>query len=111
MKSSHWAKQFQQKAFLINCAQIMNKGKKKPNTPELHYIRGPTKSPPTPMQIGASGKTVQKKRHNLTGHNSPVGVGKKTFFTWSVSDVFAVNYEQFLISRCFEQHFYHTSSG
>ena len=53
-------------------------GKKKPNTPELHYIRGPTKSPPTPMQIGISGKIMQK-RHNLTGHNLPVGVGKRHF--------------------------------
>ena len=35
---------------------------KKPNTPELHYVQGPTKSPPYPMQIGASGKTVQKKK-------------------------------------------------
>ena len=57
-----------------------NRVKKKPNTPELHYIRGPTKSPPTPMQIGASGKTVQKKRHNLTGHNSPVVLAKNIFY-------------------------------
>ena len=72
---------------------------KKPNTPELHYVQGPTKSLPYPMQIGASGKTVQKKRHNLTGHNSPVGYGLNVF-TWSVLDVFAVKCEQFSISRC-----------
>jgi hypothetical protein len=53
---------------------------KKPNTPELHYVQGPTKSLPYPMQIGASGKTVQKKRHNLTGHNSPVGYGLNVFY-------------------------------
>ena len=70
-----------------------------PNTPGLHFVRGPTKSLSTTMQIGASGKTVQKKRHNLTGHNSPVWL-TKTFFTWSVSDEFAVKCEQFSISRC-----------
>ena len=63
--------------------------KKKPDTPELHYAQGPTKSLPTPMQIEASGKTVQKKRHNPTGHNSPV-VLAKNFLTWSVLSVFAV---------------------
>ena len=70
-----------------------------PNAPELHFVRGPTKSLSTTIQIGASGKTVQKKRHNLTGHNSPVWL-TKTFFTWSVSDEFAVKCEQFSISRC-----------
>ena len=47
-----------------------------------------------------------QKRHNLTGHNSPSGVGKKTFFTWSVSDVFAVNYEQFISKKPFPVDWY-----
>jgi len=72
---------------------------KKPNTPKLHFVRGPTKSLSTTMQTEASGKTVQKKRHNLTGHNSPMRL-TKTFFTWSVSDEFVVKCEQFSISRC-----------
>ena len=38
-----------------------NRAIKEPNTPELHYVQGPTKSLSTTMQIGASGKTVQKK--------------------------------------------------
>ena len=67
---------------------------KKPNTPELHFVRGPTKSPLHLMQIGASGKTMQS-RHNLTGHSSPAGVVDKNVFTWSVSDEFAVKCEQF----------------
>ena len=32
-----------------------------PNTPALHYIRGPTKNPPTTIQAGVSGKIAQKK--------------------------------------------------
>ena len=72
---------------------------KKPNTPGLHYIRGPTKSPPTPMQIGASGKTVQKEG-TISLDTIHLWCWQKTFFTWSVSDVFAVKCEQFSISRC-----------
>ena len=34
--------------------------------------------PPSTMQIGASGKTMQS-RHNLTGHNSPAVLGKRHF--------------------------------
>lgn len=64
----------------------------------MYYVQGPTKSPLHPMQIGASGKIMQK-RHNLPGHNSPIGVVDKTFFTWSVLDVFVVKCEQFLISH------------
>jgi len=50
------------------------------------------------MQIGASGKTVQKKG-TISLDTIHLWCWQKTFFTWSVSDVFAVKCEQFSISR------------
>jgi len=55
--------------------------------------------PPSTMQIGAPGKIMQKKAQSHWTQFT-CSAWQKTFFTWSVSDVFAVRCEQFSISRC-----------
>ena len=63
---------------------------KKPNTSELYYVQGPTKSLLHPIQVEVSGKIMHKTQSHWTQFTH--GCRQKNVFTWSVLDVFAANY-------------------
>ncbi len=92
------------KTGLIMWNNGVNRGNKKAEHSRIALRPGPDQEPVN-HNANRSARQDHAKRHNLTGHNSPAWL-TKTFFTWSVSDEFAVKCEQFSISRChFRQHY------
>ena len=79
--------------------QRRESGNKKAEYPRIALRPRPDQEPTTP-NANRSIRQDHAKKAQSHWTQFTQGVVDKTFFTWSVLDVFAVKCEQFSISRC-----------